>query len=163
MAEFSNILRRHKLKCGWCGHDQNAEELVKLFANSNRKKMSMPCEKCELPLTISQSVMGFLSAYQSDRLRLLRNIEKGVSKKNGLYKFTKEKYDLGYYDVITKELKPVVIGGINLNASKGHQIIGWLSFREGTNECYHWDLNGRVYGFTEKDNPQDLLLKLKQN
>jgi hypothetical protein len=107
--------------------------------------------------------MGFLSAYQSDRLRLLRNIEKGVSKKNGLYKFTKEKYDMGYYDVITKELKPVVIGGINPDASKGHQIIGWLSFREGTNECYHWDLNGRVYGFTEKDNPQDLLLKLKKN
>jgi len=163
MGEFSNRLNHHKLNCGWCGYRQNEEELVKIFSRANRSKMSMSCEKCELPLTISKSVKGFLSAYQSDRLRLLRNIEKGVSRKNGLYKFTKEKYDTGFYDVVTKELKPVTISGFNLSASRGHQIAGWLTFREGANELYGWDLNGRVHGFTERDNPQDLLLKLKSN
>jgi hypothetical protein len=163
MGEFTNRVTKNQLRCGWCGVNQNEADLQKIFSNSNRVRMSMPCENCSMPLDIRVTKLGFLVAYQSDRKRFYRNIEKGVNTKNGLRKFSKEKYESGEYDVVTRDGKEVVIAGFKLDAMKGHQVVGWLTFREGANEVYGWDLKGKLYGWDEIEYPHDLFLKLKNN
>lgn len=115
-----------------------------------------------MPLTFRVSKLGFFSAYQSDRKRAFKNIEKGVSRMSKLKKFTLEGYESGEYDVVTRESKSVRIAGVNFDAIEGHQIIGWLAFRVDSTEVYAWNLDGKLYGWSN-DYPHDLFLTLKNN
>jgi hypothetical protein len=78
-----------------------------------------------------------------------------------MIEFNLEKYESGDYDVVSRDNKEVIISGINKDASNGHQIIGWYSYREGDNEIYGWDLDGKLYGWKGTDYPYDLFLTLK--
>lgn len=71
-------LTSHKLTCGWCGYYQDAELVAKSI--KNRLKMSYPCDKCTRRLVIQRSVNGFFSAYQADKARYLRNVQRKVSR-----------------------------------------------------------------------------------
>ena len=161
--EFTNAQREHRLTCGWCTADQNPSDVEVRVKNSNRVKISAPCWKCGMTLTFKVSKLGFYSAYHSDRKRAFLNIEKGVSRMSKLKKFTLDKYESGEYDVVTRESKPVRIAGINLDASEGHQLIGWLEFRRDSTEVYAWNLDGKLYGWSGVEYPQDLFLTIKNN
>lgn len=68
----------HKLVCGWCGENQDHEDVEKLLRGKNR--VSYACTGCGRALSIYKGKSGFLSAYQADRARYLRNVEKGVNR-----------------------------------------------------------------------------------
>jgi len=161
--EFSNAQKEHRLTCGWCNVDQNPIEVGVRISNCKRVRVSGPCWSCGMPLTFRISKLGFLSAYQSDKKRLFRSIERGVSRISKMQKFTIEKYESGEYDVVTRDQKPVRIAGKNLDAIEGHQLIGWLAFRKDSTEVYAWNLDGKLYGWLGTDYPHDLFLKLKNN
>jgi hypothetical protein len=161
--EFTNAQVEHRLTCGWCNAEQNPLDVGIRIAKSKRVKISGPCWQCEMPLTFKVSKLGFYSAYQSDRKRLFRSIERGVSRISKIKKFTLAGYESGEFDVVTRDQKPVRISGINLDASEGHQLIGWLEFRKGSTEVYAWNLDGKLYGWIGTDYPHDLFLKLKNN
>jgi hypothetical protein len=61
------------------------------------------------------------------------------------------------YKVITREHYDIIIGGINIKAKDGHQIVGWIEIR-GAYESYAWDLTGKLYGWHGTDYPYDLFL-----
>jgi len=71
-------LSEHKLSCGWCGHNQDPEEVQKLIKDKSRVNWS--CSGCGRSLNIFKGKSGFLSAYQSDKARYERNVEKGVNR-----------------------------------------------------------------------------------
>ena len=74
-------LKKHKLTCGWCNHDQNSEPIDVWFcARGNPTRLSYPCDVCKRGLQIYRSANGFYSCYQADRLRYLRNVAKGVNR-----------------------------------------------------------------------------------
>lgn len=71
-------LREHKLTCGWCEGVQNLELVSKLFWG--KQKVAYRCDHCFRGLIIQKSAGGFYSAYQADRARYLKNVQKGVNR-----------------------------------------------------------------------------------
>lgn len=71
-------LNSHKLTCGWCGHSQEEQSVVKFMGI--RIKSSYACDNCSRRLTINKSRLGFFSAYKADNARYLRNVAKGVNR-----------------------------------------------------------------------------------
>lgn len=74
---FPRIIE-HRLDCGWCGSKQDPELISKVI--KDRSKMSYPCDHCTRRLTIQKSKSGFYSAYQADKARYLRNVQRNVNR-----------------------------------------------------------------------------------
>ena len=51
------------------------------------------------------------------------------------------------FDVVTREGFPVSIGAIDTLSEHGHQMIGWVTDKQGIKTSYAWDLNGKMYGW----------------
>ena len=71
-------LTEHKLTCGWCGGTQDPQEVEKLFRGKQR--IAYRCDHCCRGLQITMSADGYYSAYQSDKARYLRSVQKGVNR-----------------------------------------------------------------------------------
>lgn len=71
-------LSNHKLICGWCGENQKLQEIEKMFRGKHR--IAYRCDYCCKGLQITMSADGYYSAYQSDKARYLRNVQKGVNR-----------------------------------------------------------------------------------
>lgn len=67
-----------RLTCGWCLGTQNKDIVDKLFRGKQR--IAYRCDCCQRGLQIKKSADGFYSAYQTDRARYYRNVEKGVNR-----------------------------------------------------------------------------------
>lgn len=65
------------------------------------------------------------------------------------------------FDVVTREGQPVMIGAINTLVEHGHQMIGWVTDKQGLKTSYAWDLNGKMYGWNLGNYTYDLFLKMK--
>ena len=65
------------------------------------------------------------------------------------------------FDVVTREGLPVNISAINTLTEHGHQIIGWVTDKQGIKTSYAWDLNGKMYGWNLGNYTYDLFLVMK--
>lgn len=65
------------------------------------------------------------------------------------------------FNVITREGLQVTIGAIDTLADNGHQIIGWVTDNKGNKTSYAWDLQGKMYGWSNGLFSHDLFLEMK--
>lgn len=65
------------------------------------------------------------------------------------------------FNVITREGLTVSIGAIDTLTDHGHQIIGWVTNKQGLKTSYAWDLTGKMYGWSKGSFSHDLFLVLK--
>ena len=60
--------------------------------------------------------------------------------------------------VVTREGLPVNIGAIDTLTEHGHQMIGWVTDKQGIKTSYAWDLKGKMYGWNLGNYTYDLFL-----
>ena len=65
------------------------------------------------------------------------------------------------FDVVTREGLPVTIGAIDTLTEHGHQMIGWVTNKQGIKTSYSWDLQGKMYGWDTGLLSHDLFLVMK--
>ncbi len=65
------------------------------------------------------------------------------------------------FNVVTRDDQPVEIGAINTLADHGHEVIGWLHDKQGVKTSMHWDLEGKMMGWSTGSFPYDLFLVMK--
>ena len=65
------------------------------------------------------------------------------------------------FNVITREGLSVSIGAIDTLTENGHQIIGWVKDNKGIKTSYAWDLQGKMYGWSNGTFSHDLFLIMK--
>ena len=65
------------------------------------------------------------------------------------------------FDAVTREGLPVTIGAIDTLTEHGHQMIGWVTDKQGIKTSYAWDLNGKMYGWNLGNYTYDLFLVMK--
>ena len=65
------------------------------------------------------------------------------------------------FDVVTREGLPVSIGAIDTLTEHGHQMIGWVTDKQGIKTSYAWDLNGKMFGWNLGNYTYDLFLVIK--
>ena len=65
------------------------------------------------------------------------------------------------FDVVTREGLPVIIGAIDTLTEHGHQMIGWVTDKQGIKTSYAWDLTGKMYGWNLGNYTYDLFLVMK--
>ena len=75
-------INEHRLTCGWCGYKQDTEAVVSFFNkySVSGTQASYACDNCSRRLKIWRSKKGFLSAYQADRARYLRHVERKTNR-----------------------------------------------------------------------------------
>ncbi len=65
------------------------------------------------------------------------------------------------FDVVTREGLEVSIGAIDTLTTHGHQMIGWVTDKQGLKTCFSWDLSGKMYGWNLGSYTHDLFLVVK--
>ncbi len=55
------------------------------------------------------------------------------------------------FDVVTREGLPVSIGAIDTLTEHGHQMIGWVTDKQGIKTSYAWDLNGKKFWLESRE------------
>lgn len=75
------IRTEHNLKCQWCNHINDLQGIEDMFkAFPEKTALHYSCDKCNRKSRINVSVRGFYSMYPADRMRYLRNVEKGTER-----------------------------------------------------------------------------------
>lgn len=75
-------ITEHRLDCGWCGHQQDPKTVVAFFNKHSVSgtKVSYACDHCTRRLIIWRSTGGFYSAYQADKARYLRHVQRKTNR-----------------------------------------------------------------------------------
>jgi hypothetical protein len=76
-----SIRTAHNLECQWCNHINDLQDIEDMFrAFPDKTSLHYTCSKCARKSRVNVSVKGFYSLYPADRMRYLRNVEKGTER-----------------------------------------------------------------------------------